>query len=70
MKKTIVHNAQTNFLKLLKVVMNGDEIIIVKAGKPVAKLVPMSLKKPKRKPGSMKGRIKISKDFNVSFNQF
>jgi len=44
-------------------VSNGEEIIISKAGNPVAKLVPITTKKKKRVPGSAKGKIKISDDF-------
>ena len=44
--------------------MHGEEVIIAKAGKPAAKLVPIIAIKPKRKPGALKGKIKISKDFN------
>ncbi len=59
-----IHQAKTNLSKLVDAVMHGEEIIIVKAGKPVAKLVPIAVK-PKRKPGALKGKIKISKDFNA-----
>lgn len=45
--------------------MNGKETISVKFGKPVAKLVPISAKKPKRRPGILKGKIKIAHDFDV-----
>ena len=61
-----IHEAKTNFSKLVDAVMHGEEIIIAKAGKPAAKLVPIAAVKPKRKPGSLKGKIKISKDFNAS----
>ena len=60
-----IHQAKTNFSKLVDAVMNGEEIIIAKAGKPAAKLVPITALKPKRKPGALKGKIKISKDFNA-----
>ncbi len=59
-----IHQAKTNFSKLIDAVMHGEEIIIAKAGKPAAKLVPITVQKPKRKPGALKGKIKISKDFN------
>lgn len=56
-----IHQAKTNFSKLVDAVMQGEEIIIAKAGKPAAKLVPIALSKPKRKPGALKGKIKIVK---------
>lgn len=60
-----IHEAKTNFSKLVDAVMHGEEIIIAKAGKPAAKLVPIVAIKPQRKPGALKGKIKISKDFNT-----
>jgi antitoxin (DNA-binding transcriptional repressor) of toxin-antitoxin stability system len=44
----------------------GEEIVIAKAGKPVARLVPFreSLSVPKRKPGGWKGKVWISPDFD------
>jgi len=59
-----INNAKTNFSKLVEEVMNGGEVIIAKAGKPVAKLVSITLSKPKRKPGALKGKIKIADDFD------
>lgn len=58
-----VHDAKTNFSKLLGRVETGEEIIIAKAGKPVAKIIPLEKKIAKRKPGSAKGRIKIKPSF-------
>ena len=51
-----IHYAKTHFSKLLLRVNAGEEIIISKAGKPYAKLIP--LKKTRvRKPGIAKGRV-------------
>jgi prevent-host-death family protein len=60
-----IHKAKTHFSKLIDAVLSGEEIIIAKAGKPAAKLVPIAPQKPKRKPGALKGKIKISKDFDA-----
>jgi len=60
-----IHDAKTHFSKLIDSVMNGEEIIIAKAGKPAAKLVPITTVKSKRKPGALKGKIKMAKDFNA-----
>lgn len=40
-------------------------MIIAKVGNFIAKLVTMVFRKPKRKPGSLKGKIQIAEDFNV-----
>lgn len=59
-----IHEAKTNFSKLVDAVMQGEEIIVAKAGKPAAKLVPITQTKPKRKPGILKGKIRIASDFD------
>ncbi len=59
-----IHQAKTNFSKLVDAVMQGEEIIIAKAGKPAAKLVPIISTKTKRKPGALKGKIRIAADFD------
>lgn len=59
-----VHEAKTNFSKLLQRVILGDEIIIAKAGVPVAKLVRYVAKKPKRELGMYRGQIWVADDFD------
>ncbi|MCG6880534.1 MAG: type II toxin-antitoxin system Phd/YefM family antitoxin [Deltaproteobacteria bacterium] len=51
-----VHEAKTHFPKLLTRAHNGEEIIIGKAGKPYAKLIPLSPVK-EREPGIAKGAV-------------
>ena len=51
-----VHEAKTHFSKLLSQVHAGEEIIIAKAGKPYAKLVPLS-PVTRRTPGIVKGAV-------------
>ena len=65
MQFTNIHEAKTHLSKLVERVAAGEEIIIAKAGKPVARMVPY--KESKRltpKPGSMKGKIKILPGFD------
>lgn len=60
-----IHEAKTHLSRLLEKVQAGEEITISKAGKPVARLVPyQEPKPPKRQPGSLKGKIWISPDFD------
>jgi prevent-host-death family protein len=60
-----IHEAKTNFSRLVERAAAGEEIVIGKAGKPVAKLVPYTPPKPpKRKPGAWKGKVWISPDFD------
>lgn len=60
-----IHEAKTQFSKLVESAINGEETIIAKSGKPVAKLVPISKEKPKRRIGVLKGKIKIANDFDA-----
>ena len=65
MKKVNIHEAKTNLSRLVDEVTAGAEIVIAKAGKPVAKLVPIGRSRV-RKPGFLKGRIRIAADFDAS----
>ena len=60
-----VHEAKTHFSKLLVRVISGEEIVIAKAGKPVARLVPLAGAMARRAPGSAAGVIHISDDFDA-----
>ncbi|MHB8383060.1 MAG: type II toxin-antitoxin system Phd/YefM family antitoxin [Candidatus Binataceae bacterium] len=60
-----VHDAKTHFSKLLKRVMRGEEIIIARAGHPVARLSPLVTASGARVPGSARGLISISDDFDA-----
>jgi len=60
-----IHEAKTNFSKLIDAVGKGEEIVIAKAGKPAARLVPMRTQKVVRKPGALKGKIRIADDFDA-----
>ncbi len=64
-RKVNVHEAKTHFSKLLAYVKEGEEVIIAKAGEPVARLVPIKGQPTKRVPGSAKGKIAIASDFNA-----
>jgi prevent-host-death family protein len=59
-----IHEAKTHLSKLIERVENGDEVIIAKAGKPVARLVPIA-GVPIRRPGSMKGKFIVPDDFDA-----
>ena len=62
MTEVNVHEAKTNFSKLLERVARGEEIIIAKAGRSVARLVPLETSGP-RVWGQDRGSIKMSDDF-------
>ena len=58
-----IHQAKTHLSRLVEEVSAGKELIIGKAGKPLAKLVPLKPAKPVRKPGFLKGKIKMAGQF-------
>jgi prevent-host-death family protein len=62
-----IHEAKTNFSRLLAQVAAGEEVIIAKAGKPVAKLVPVVSPKPKRPLGGLEGVFKVPDDIKTMF---
>jgi prevent-host-death family protein len=59
-----IHEAKTHFSRLLARVGQGEEITICRAGKPVAKLVPIEQPRRERVPGRMAGQIWIADDFD------
>ena len=59
-----VHEAKTNLSKLLERVALGEEVIIAKAGAPVAKLIPFDPQPKARVFGSAKGEFTVPDDFN------
>ena len=60
-----IHEAKTHLSRLLEEVSQGREVIIAKSGKPMAKLTGISAAKPIRKPGFLKGKIRIAEDFDA-----
>ena len=59
-----IHDAKTNLSKLLKKVSEGEEVVIARSGKPVAKIIAYAKEPNVRVPGSAKGMISIANDFN------
>lgn len=60
-----IHEAKTHLSKLLQRVIAGEEIVIAKSGKPVARIVPFEQKPVRRVPGSAKGKIWLAPDFDA-----
>ena len=59
-----IHEAKTHLSRLLERVAPGEEVIIAKAGKPVAKLVPLDNQPKGRVLGSAEGEFTVPDDFN------
>lgn len=61
-----IHSAKTHFSRLLERVAAGEEIVIAKAGKPVALLTPLGAQTTaKRKLGRLSGRAVVPSDFDA-----
>ncbi len=60
-----IYEAKANFSKLLAQVLQGEEVIIAKAGTPIARLVPFIEKPPQRVPGTAIGKMIIAPDFDA-----
>ena len=59
-----IHEAKTHFSKLIEKARLGEEVIVAKAGKPVVRLVPMDAPRKPRQPGSARGMVTMSDDFD------
>lgn len=59
-----MHEAKTHLSRLIGRVEAGEEVVIAKAGKPVARLVPFVEQRERRVPGALRGRISMAPDFD------
>jgi prevent-host-death family protein len=59
-----VTEAKAQLSALLESVERGEEVVITRGNRPIAKLVPLLQKNENRVPGRLKGRIKMSPDFD------
>ena len=60
-----IHQAKTHLSRLLQRVAGGEEITIARAGKPVARLVSVTVSPSVRPLGMDEGRFRVPKDFNA-----
>jgi prevent-host-death family protein len=64
-KPVNIHDAKTHFSRLVERAAKGEEIVIARAGRPLARLMPLATPARPRRPGLLKGRIRISKNFDA-----
>jgi len=64
MDQVNIHDAKTHLSRLVERVEAGEEIVIARGGRPVARLVPMATRTKPRVPGRWKGRVWIAPDFD------
>lgn len=60
-----IHEAKTHLSKIVDDVAAGHEVIIAKAGKPMARLSPLTPKPRAKNLGLLKGKVKVPDDFNA-----
>ncbi len=60
-----LHEAATGLPVLVDAALRGEEAVIAKDGKPMIRLVPYQDRKPPRRPGRLRGQIRIGEDFDA-----
>jgi prevent-host-death family protein len=61
-----IHEAKTHLSRLIERVEAGQEIVIARAGRPVARLIPFRSRTSPRVPGVWRGSVRIAPDFDDS----
>jgi prevent-host-death family protein len=64
-----IHEAKTHLSRIVDEVAAGAEVIIAKAGKPMARLSPIHASAKQKKLGQLKGKIKVPDDFNAPLDE-
>lgn len=64
-----IHEAKTNLSRIVDDVAAGAEVVIAKAGKPMARLVPLAAAPRPKKLGLLKGKIHVPDDFNAPLDE-
>ena len=59
-----IHAAKTQLSRLLEAAAAGEEVVIAKAGKPIARLVPIATGAPKRRLGLLAGKLTVADNFD------
>jgi prevent-host-death family protein len=59
-----MYEARTRFAEIVAAAEAGQEVIIARAGRPVARLVPVAARPGPRRPGALAGRLRIADDFD------
>jgi prevent-host-death family protein len=59
-----IHDAKTNLSRIIERVEHGEEIIISRAGRPVAKVIPLAGKVQRSGRGSLRGKLVLAEDWD------
>jgi prevent-host-death family protein len=60
-----IHEAKTHLSRLIERVEAGEEVVIARAGRPVARLVPFRTRVRPRRPGIWRGQVLMAPDFDA-----
>ncbi len=63
METVTIHKAKTELSRLIEKACRGEEIVIARGKKPVVRLVAIPESKPQRKPGILRGKLKVGAEF-------
>jgi prevent-host-death family protein len=58
-----IHKAKTNLSRLIEQACKGEDIVIARGATPMVRLVPVADQKGNRKPGALKGKLKVGPEF-------
>ncbi|MGH2464081.1 MAG: type II toxin-antitoxin system Phd/YefM family antitoxin [Candidatus Limnocylindrales bacterium] len=61
-----IHQAKTHLSRLVEEVEAGNEIVIARAGRPVARLVPYAARREPRVPGAWRNLVRLAPDFDAT----
>ena len=65
MRTINIHAAKTHFSRLVERAARGEEIVMARDGRPLARLVPLAAPRRRRRLGLLKGKIKVAADFDA-----
>ena len=68
--KVNIHQAKTHLSRLIEDVASGNEVLIAKGGRPMARLVPLGRDDSPRRPGLLKGKLRIAENFDQAEARF
>ena len=68
--KVNIHHAKTHLSRLIEDVASGNEVLIAKGGRPMARLVPLGRDDSPRRPGLLKGKLRIAENFDQAEARF
>jgi prevent-host-death family protein len=60
-----LYDAKTRLSELVDRAADGEEIVIAKAGRPMARLGPLKKQRPRRQSGFLRGKVRVADDFDA-----